>query len=103
MILWVYYIENPIDNNRRFVLLNRNISMTEEAEELIDSASGGEKTISCFLTQGYLVQVVTISCCVNINATNYFVYLIWLLYMTFDRFLLAVESRDLSQADKSII
>ena len=25
------------------------------------------------------------------------------LYMSFDRFLLAVESRDLSQADKSII
>ena len=27
----------------------------------------------------------------------------WVLYMVFDRFLLAVESRDLSQADKSII
>ena len=26
-----------------------------------------------------------------------------LLYMSFDKFLLAVESRDLSQADKSII
>ena len=26
-----------------------------------------------------------------------------ILYMSFDRFLLAVESRDLSQADKSII
>ena len=28
---------------------------------------------------------------------------LYVLYMTFDRFLLAVESRDLSQADKSII
>jgi hypothetical protein len=28
---------------------------------------------------------------------------IWVLSMSFDRFLLAVESRDLSQADKSII
>ena len=28
---------------------------------------------------------------------------IWVLYMSFDKFLLAVESRDLSQADKSII
>ena len=27
----------------------------------------------------------------------------WVLYMSFDRFLLALESRDLSQADKSII
>jgi hypothetical protein len=27
----------------------------------------------------------------------------WVLYMSFDRFLLAVESRDLSQADKKII
>ena len=27
----------------------------------------------------------------------------WLLHMCFDRFLLAVESRDLSQADKSVI
>ena len=27
----------------------------------------------------------------------------WVLYMSFDRFLLAVELRDLSQADKSII
>ena len=27
----------------------------------------------------------------------------WVLYMSFDRFLLAVESRDLSQVDKSII
>ena len=28
--------------------------------------------------------------------------LTWVLYMSFDRFLLVVESRDLSQADKSI-
>ena len=27
----------------------------------------------------------------------------WVLYMSFDRFLLAFESRDLTQADKSII
>ena len=27
----------------------------------------------------------------------------WVLYMSFDRFLLAVESRDLSQADKILI
>ena len=27
----------------------------------------------------------------------------WVLYMSFDNFVLAVESRDLSQADKSII
>ena len=27
----------------------------------------------------------------------------WVLYMSFDKFLLAVESRDLSQADKGII
>jgi hypothetical protein len=27
----------------------------------------------------------------------------WVLYMSFDKFLLAIESRDLSQADKSII
>ena len=26
----------------------------------------------------------------------------WVLYMSFDKFLLAVESRDLSQADKSV-
>ena len=35
-----------------------------------------------------------------------FLYVSWpskVLYMSFDRFLLAVESRDLSQADKSII
>ena len=30
-------------------------------------------------------------------------YKAWVLYMSFDEFLLAVESRDLSQADKSII
>jgi hypothetical protein len=29
--------------------------------------------------------------------------IIWVLYMSFDKFLLAVESRDLSQADKIII
>ena len=28
---------------------------------------------------------------------------VWVLYMSFDKFLLAVESRDLSQADKSMI
>ena len=32
-----------------------------------------------------------------------FVYISSVLYMSFDRFLLAVESRDLSQADKSLI
>ena len=47
--------------------------------------------------------------CVGENTflvTNFFCLMtLWtqVLYMSFDRFLLAVESRDLSQADKSII
>ena len=32
-----------------------------------------------------------------------FLALFWVLYMSIDKFLLTVESRDLSQADKSII
>ena len=34
---------------------------------------------------------------------NFWTFETWVLYMSFDKFLLAVESRDLFQADKSII
>ena len=43
-----------------------------------------------------MVSFVILRLAYNTNATR-------VLYMSFDRFLLAVESRDLSQADKSLI
>ena len=49
--------------------------------------------INCMQECMYVVGLV---CCM-------FVYISTVLYMSFDRFLLAVESRDLSQANKSLI
>ena len=58
-----------------------------------------------FVRRGYGIQIINSK---NISFLNWkqemqIVFAMFLvLYMWFDRFLLAVESRDLSQADKSI-
>ena len=55
-----------------------------------DAASGQSKEMSLVIYLAFLAKVADLY------------YMILLLHMCFDRFLLAFESRDLSQADKSV-